>query len=92
MAYFLSSGRTDCTKAWLMSLVLGMQRSWTARATRTFSSRADKTGAKQLLLFHLWGSKFPRTTIQYLACNGDRFLSVLTLDMAMDGGALPMIG
>ena len=92
MTYFLSSGKTDCTKAWLMYPVLGMQCSWTARATRSFSSRADRTGAKQSLLFHLWGSRFLRTTIQYLACDGAPFSSVLTLDMTMDGSTLPTIG
>ena len=92
MTYFLFSGNTDWTKAWLTSPVLGMHRSWTAKATRSLSLRAERMGAKQSLLFHLWGSKFPRTTIQYFAHDGVPFSSVLTLDIAIDGRAVPTIG
>ena len=77
MTYCSSSGRTDWQKAWLTSPVLAILRICVAIAMRRRSSRGDMTGAKQLLFDQSWGSRFPRTTMQYFSRSDLPFSSVL---------------
>ena len=57
---------------------------------RSRSSIEESTGAKQLLEVQACGSKFPRTTIRYLALVGVPF-SRFILDISIEGSALVMI-
>lgn len=65
--YFSSGGRVVWQKAWTASHCFGMTRMLVAMARSSRSSIADSTGAKQSVLDQLCGSRFPRTTMQYLA-------------------------
>ena len=60
-------------------------------AVRSLVSRAERTGAKQLLEDQLCGSRLPRTTMQYLARWGLPLLSFFIFDMAMVGRGFPRI-
>jgi len=58
---------------------------------QTHSSSGDMMGAKQSLLDQSWGSRLPRTTMQYFAWSVLPFSSFLIFEIAMEISALPMI-
>ena len=62
------------------------------QAAIDLNSNCDITGAKQSCLLHVCGSKFPKTTIRYLARMGFPSAFFLMVDIAMLGRALPVIG
>ena len=90
MMYCSCGGRTDWTKACDTSACLGTQFLSAAMERRRRSSSWDKTGAKQSLLDHSWGSRLPRTTILYLHRIGLPSLSFFNVARAMDGSAGPV--
>ena len=90
--YFSSVGSVDWTKAWEMSPDFDICLRLTAIVRRRRNCKEERTGAKQSAVDQSCGSKLPRTTMRYFARTGSPCSSVLMVDIAMVGRALPNIG
>ena len=76
----------------MKSPCFGSVFSWQTRDIIKLSSIWDITGAKYSDLDQSCGSRFPSTTMRYLARTGFPFSSFLMMEIAYVGRALPMVG
>ena len=92
MMYCSFGDKVDWQKAFWKSPDFGGRCIRTADVIKHRNSSWDLTGTKQSLLLHVCRSRFPNTTILYLARIRFPSLSFLMVEIAMLGNAFPVMG